>query len=107
MPKILTLSTDAEKIKHRDRDLEEKRDDFILLLGKGKTQASSSRTVPLPLGNREMFYILMRVLHVFVFFCKVSKWPQLVSDDSAAGSSVPEVTSRDLLSETQNAIRAL
>ena len=31
-----SISTDAEKIKHRDRDLEEKRDDFILLLGKGE-----------------------------------------------------------------------
>ena len=37
MPKILTfISTDAEKIKHWDRDLEQKRDDFILLLGKGE-----------------------------------------------------------------------
>lgn len=31
-----SISTDAEKIKHGDRDLEEKRDDFILLLGKAE-----------------------------------------------------------------------
>ena len=66
-----------------------------LLFSPGKRK--HSRLVPqelwLPIvGNRERFYILLKVLHFF-FFCKVSKWPQLASDNFSMSCA------HDLLSE--------
>ena len=46
-------------------------------------------------------------LAFFFFFYKVSKRPQLVSDNSAAGSSVPEVISHDLLSGSAECYRSV
>ena len=40
-------------------------------------QDSASRTVPPFLRNRERFYILLKILLFYFFFCKITKPPQL------------------------------
>ena len=71
------------------------KNDFIIFARQNGNTVSASRTVPLILRNRERFFILLKVLlfffFPFFFSCKVSKWPQLASDNSAARSCVPEV----------------
>ena len=66
---------------------EEKKERVALFLPvKGETQqASALRTVPHFLRNKERFYILSKSCFFSLFFCKISKWPQLASGNSVTG----------------------